>query len=125
MYFAIIIVLLIIIIYLLLRPKVKQEETKSSTPPPPAESFRDWNDILMEGSIEKGIIDSHANYIKNVRQFSSGANFASVTDDNTSPAFTNYMGFTRPRYIEEDDTARQVLSEDVEINKRNKHMTFV
>ena len=83
-----------------------------------------WSDVAAGMSVEQSVVDSHRQYIANVDKYSSGANFTSVADDNTSGVFTNFLGFSRPYYVEVDPTARQVPSHDTSVFKRNKHMYF-
>ena len=85
---------------------------------------KDWNDVISDISLDPGVKESHAAYNANVRQFSSGANFSAVSDDNTSPIFTNFIGFSRPQYVEIDSTARQIPDIDTTVLKRNKRLTF-
>lgn len=82
----------------------------------------DWNTVLVETSLDPAIKDSHLKYVSTTRQYSSGSNFTSVNDDNTSDMYTNFLGFSRPRYIPVDPTARQVPGHDETVLKRNKHM---
>ncbi len=85
---------------------------------------KDYNEIIAEVSLDPSIADSHNQYVANVRQFSSGANFSAISDDNTSPIFTNFIGFSRPQYVEVDETARQVPDIDTSVLKRNKRLAF-
>lgn len=83
-----------------------------------------WKDIAMGSSLDQSTVDSHRQYVSNMQQYSSGANFTAVADDNTSPIFTNFIGFSRPRYVPVDPTARQIPDVDTEVLKRNRYMTF-
>lgn len=125
---VVLIVAIILIYYLETRSHkvVAKLETfaEAPKPKPSAPQERSWNDIVQDKSLDPSIKDSHANYVANVRQYSSGANFTSVADDNTSGIFTNFLGFQRPRYVPIDPSARQIPDIDNEVLKRNKHMTF-
>lgn len=122
-------VITIIIVYLLyinyhtistLKPTivVSPVETPASTTMP-AETFKTWGEIVAEKSIDPGIIASHADYTANVRNYSTGAGFTQVADDNTSSIFTNFLGFYRPSYVPVGTTARQVPDVDIDVLKRN------
>ncbi len=119
---ATLIIVLLIIFYLEKNVPEKFEETKTTPQKPPEEAS--WNDILVKKSVDPDVVDSHAKYIANTRQFSSGANFASVADDNNSGVFTNFLGFSRPKFVAIDPTARQVPDVDMEVLKRNKHLRW-
>ncbi len=80
---------------------------------------------MANSNLDPSIIHSHNKYTQNTRQYSSGANFSAISDDNVSPMQTNFLGFSRPRYVEVDPTARQVPDYDEHTLKRNKRMTFV
>ena len=144
--FLIILVLAFIFIYYLDK-KVKEQKpivvtapvsTPTPTPTPTSmdeeevdnevyEDFAsrlDWTDVAKSQSIDPSIEESHSEYVHNTRQYSSGANFAAIGDDNNSDLFTNYLGFVRPDYIPIRSGLQQIPDLDNEVNKRNKHMTF-
>ena len=89
-----------------------------TVPPPVAESFT-WDDSIQQSSIDPGVVASHQNYVANVRNYSSGPSFTQVADDNTSPIYTNFLGFYRPTYVPVGTTARQVPDIDEDVLKRN------
>lgn len=107
-------------------PKEKIIESNEETPEEP-ETFvsNNWQGLMANANLDPSIIQSHDKYVQNVRQYSSGANFSAISDDNVSPMQTNYIGFTRPRFVEIDPTARQIPDYDHTTLKRNKHMVFV
>jgi len=82
--------------------------------PPPT-----WDDIVQQQSIDPGVMQSHQQYVANVRNYSSGPSFTQIADDNTSPIFTNFLGFYRPTYVPVGTSARQVPDIDTEVLKRN------
>lgn len=140
-YFVIVIILAIILIYYLNSKIVMDEVTvpptvtlSTSTPVTNNTSILEdtevedfaasWKDIAAGSSLEQSVIDGHRQYISNVTQYSSGANFAAVADDNNSPIYTNYVGFSRPRYVEISAGARQIPDIDTSVLKRNKYMKF-
>jgi hypothetical protein len=84
-----------------------------------------WQGSMANYNLEPSIVQSHDKYVQNVRQYSSGANFSAISDDNVSPMQTNFIGFSRPRFVDIDPTARQVPDYDHTTLKRNKHMVFV
>ncbi len=104
------------------KPEVK--ETFVSDITEEEEPELDWADISKTVSLDPSIKDSHKKYISNTRQYSSGANFTSISDDNTSGIFTNFLGFSRPKYVPIGEGARQVPDIDSEVLKRNKHLSF-
>ena len=120
----IIIVAIVIIYYLETRRKPEKFESAPQEIQVSEPAAKDWNDISADMTLEKGIIDSHNQYIAETRQFSSGANFSSIADDNNSALSTNYLGLVRPHYIPVRKTATQVSDFDEKIFKRNKHMYF-
>lgn len=128
MYYLIILVAIILIYYLETHPV----HAPPAPTPAPTENFttdavsaKDYVDVAAEMDLDPSIIDSHYQYVANVRQFSSGANYTSVADDNTSDLYTNYLGFVRPSYVEIRPGARQVPDIDDSVFKRNKRMVFV
>jgi hypothetical protein len=63
-------------------------------------------------------------FVKDVRRFSSGANFTAVTDDNTNTAFTNFVGLRRPEHVQIGSSARQVPDVDESVLQRNKNIRW-
>ena len=101
---------------------VSKEETVED---PETFVSNNWQGLMANSNLDPSIIQSHDKYVQNVRQYSSGANFSAISDDNVSPMQTNFIGFSRPRFVEIDPTARQVPDYDHTTLKRNKHMIFV
>ncbi len=85
---------------------------------------RNWKGFVADASLDPSVLSSHNKYVANVRQYSSGANFSAIADDNISPLQTNFLGFSRPQYVEVDPTARQVPDIDTTTLKRNRRVTF-
>jgi uncharacterized protein YacL len=127
---VIIVVVLIIIYYFYTKQSFKDTNNnvkfseQKKIEQPKMEVPQNWNDVISKISLEPSVVDSHNSYIANVRQFSSGANFSAVADDNTSPIFTNFIGFSRPQFVDIDPTARQIPDVDINVLKRNKRITF-
>jgi len=63
-------------------------------------------------------------FVKDVRRFSSGANFTSVTDDNTNLAFVNFRGLRRPEHVPIGPDARQQPDIDESVLSRNRPLRF-
>lgn len=116
-----VIMVALVLIYFM-QPKKKESYQQNVLLPLVEE--KSWNEVIQDKSLEPSIKDSHADYITNTRQYSSGANFTSVADDNTSGIFTNFLGFSRPKYVDIDPTATQIPDVDHTVLKRNKHITF-
>lgn len=57
-----------------------------------------WNEVIKTTELDPSTFDNHESFVKDARIFSSGANFTSVTDDNTNLAFTNFIGLRRPSF---------------------------
>jgi hypothetical protein len=79
-----------------------------------------WDQAIQATELDPATFSNHQEYVADVRRFSSGANFTSVTDDNTSPTFSNFVGLRRPEHVDVGDDARQVPSEDPTVLQRNK-----
>jgi hypothetical protein len=83
-----------------------------------------WQDVVETLDLDPSVKKNHQKYVANVRQYSSGANFASVDDDRRGTDSSNYVGFARKYYIPIDPTARQVPDYYPEVNLRNRHISF-
>src|ERR1700678_3635377 len=55
-----------------------------------------WEEVIQTTELDPSTFTNHNEFVKDVRRFSSGANFTSVTDDNTNLVFTNFIGLRRP-----------------------------
>jgi hypothetical protein len=83
-----------------------------------------WDAIIAETEIEPSAFANHMDFVKDVRRFSSGSNFTSVTDDNTNAAFTNFVGLRRPWHVPIGPDARQQPDIDESVLQRNKPMRW-
>jgi hypothetical protein len=141
-YLVLLIVVILIVLYYfviykknkrIVLPPISEREKKEILADPSEEKLPDqeefiannWQGLMANSNLDPSIIQSHNKYTQNTRQYSSGANFSAISDDNVSPMQTNFLGFSRPRYVEVDPTARQVPDYDEHTLKRNKRMTFV
>lgn len=79
-----------------------------------------WDEVLQVSELDPSTFENHADFVKDVRRFSSGANFTSVTDDNTNSAFTNFIGLRRPQHVDIGATARQIPDVDEDVLQRSK-----
>jgi hypothetical protein len=81
---------------------------------------------MQATEIDPSTFVNHMDYVKDVRRFSSGANFTSVTDDNTNIDFTNFRGLRRPQAIPNmiGASARQVPDIDENVLLRNKDLRW-
>lgn len=81
-----------------------------------------WDEAIKVSELDPSTFINQSEYVKDVRRFSSGANFTSVTDDNTSPTFTNFIGLRRNNAImnQVGQSSRQVPSEDETVLTREK-----
>lgn len=83
-----------------------------------------WNDVLKTTELDPATFANHQDFVKDVRRFSSGANFTSVTDDNTNSAFTNFVGLRRPQQVDIGASARQQPDIDQSVLKRNQPLRW-
>lgn len=79
-----------------------------------------WDEVIQTSELDPSTFINHQEFVKDVRRFSSGANFTSVTDDNTNLAFTNFIGLRRPEHVNIGDGARQIPDVDTDVLKRSK-----
>jgi hypothetical protein len=78
-----------------------------------------WGEVLKTSELDPSTFANHQDFVKDVRRFSSGANFTSVTDDNTNSAFTNFVGLRRPQHVDIGASARQQPDIDQSVLKRS------
>jgi len=83
-----------------------------------------WDEVLKTTELDPATFANHQDFVKDVRRFSSGANFTSVTDDNTNQAFTNFVGLRRPQQVDIGASARQQPDIDQSVLKRNKPLRW-
>lgn len=83
-----------------------------------------WDAVLQATELDPSTFRNHMDYVKDVRRFSSGANFTSVTDDNTNLAFTNFVGLRRPESVPIGESARQTPDVDESVLQRNRPIRF-
>jgi hypothetical protein len=83
-----------------------------------------WNEVLKTSELDPATFTNHQDFVKDVRRFSSGANFTSVTDDNTNSAFTNFVGLRRPSHVDIGASARQQPDIDQSVLKRNADLRW-
>lgn len=79
-----------------------------------------WDEYIKADDLDPSAFDSQAEFVKDVKRFSSGANFTSTADDNTSPIFTNFIGLRRPEHVPIGSSARQVPDIDETVLQRTK-----
>jgi hypothetical protein len=83
-----------------------------------------WSDSLAATELDPSTFENQANFVADVRQFSTGAGFTSVTDDNTNIDFTNFIGLRRPQHVPIGVSARQQPDIDQTVLQRNKDFRF-
>jgi hypothetical protein len=83
-----------------------------------------WDEVLQATELDPSTFANHMDFVKDVRRFSSGANFTSVTDDNTNLAFTNFRGLRRPEHVPIGPDARQQPDIDESVLMRNRPIRF-
>lgn len=114
----------------------------SSTPPPPGVSVLPpgqtsdtlmalgytgsvpWDEVLQAAELDPATHLRQMEFTKDVKRYSSGANFTDVSGDNNSFAFTNFTGLRRPQHVEIGYSARQVPDIDEDVLKRNKRFVI-
>jgi hypothetical protein len=83
-----------------------------------------WGEIIKATELDPSTFVNHSEFVKDVRRFSSGANFTSVADDNTSTDFVNFRGLIRPSHVPIGDTARQQPDIDQSVLQRNPRFSW-
>jgi hypothetical protein len=83
-----------------------------------------WDEVLKTSELDPSTFANHQDFVKDVRRFSSGANFTSVTDDNTNEAFVNFRGLRRPQHVAIGASARQQPDVDQSVLKRNEPLRW-
>lgn len=104
----------------------KKEEKSTNLPQVISEQLYDrgyegdvpWTEVIKT-SLDPATFTMHKEFVKDVRRFSSGANFTSVTDDNTNSVFTNFMGLRRPQHVPIGPTVRETPDVDETVLQRN------
>ena len=84
-----------------------------------------WSEIVKATELDPSTFVNHNEFVKDVRRFSSGANFTSVADDNTSVDFVNFRGLRRPTHVPIGNDARQQPDIDQSVLQRNSRFAFV
>lgn len=81
-----------------------------------------WDEQIALTELDPGMFQSQADFVKDVRRFSSTSSFTSVADDNTNSDFTNFVGLRRPEAIPNmiGGTARQIPDINETVLTRNK-----
>lgn len=83
-----------------------------------------WDEVMQASELDPSTFVNHMDFVKDVRNFSSGAAFTDVAEDNNSFAFVNFVGLRRPEHVEIGASARQQPDIDVSVLKRNKPFIF-
>lgn len=83
-----------------------------------------WDEVMQASELDPSTFVNHADYVKDVRNYSSGAAFTDKADDNNSFAFTNFIGLRRPEHVEIGASARQQPDISTEPLKRNRPFIF-
>lgn len=78
-----------------------------------------WDEKMKATELEPSLFVQQMDFVKDVRRFSSGANFTSVTDDNTNSDFVNFRGLRRPQHVPIGSSARQIPDIDETVLQRN------
>lgn len=133
--FALLFVVVIIIIFTYMGKSSKKSDetftTSRSIPDheqeqeqQPLEKVNSWMDIIKDNELDPSVEKNHDAFVRDITRFSSGANFTSVSDDNTNSAFTNWVGLRRPSHVNIGASARQIPDIDETILQRNKPFRF-
>jgi hypothetical protein len=83
-----------------------------------------WEEVIKVSELEPSTFTNHQDFVKDVRRFSSGANFTSVTDDNNNWSFTQFIGLQRPQHVDIGESSRQQPDVDQSVLKRNGQLRF-
>jgi hypothetical protein len=79
-----------------------------------------WDEVIQATELDPYTFVNHQSFVADVRRFSSGANFSSVADDNTSTDFVNFVGLRRPQHVPIGASSRQTPDIDETVLQRNK-----
>ena len=81
-----------------------------------------WDEVIASTELDPATFINHKEFVKDVRRFSSGAGFTSISDDNNSFAFVNFQGLRRGNAIPNmiGGTARQIPDIDESVLTREK-----
>lgn len=116
----IIIVIIGIVIYgfLVNREHWLEDEYSEHWPSNSSEQYNgntgSWSDKLIREELSESDLQRHYNdMVRQAPIFSSGAGYSVVAEDNTSPAFTDYVGLFPPSYVPILPDQRQVTDLDV------------
>lgn len=66
-----------------------------------------WDEVMQASELDPSTFVNHMDFVKDVRNFSSGAAFTDKDEDNNSFAFVNFIGLRRPQHVEIGASARQ------------------
>ena len=80
--------------------------------------------MIKVTDVDPSVHRNHQQFVADVRRFSSGANFTSVADDNTTWSATQFVGLRRPQHVDILPDARQQPSVDQDVLQRNKPLIF-
>lgn len=83
-----------------------------------------WDEAIQATEVDPATFASQQKYVREVRRFSSGANFTSVADDDNNLAFVNFVGLQRPQHVPIGASARQQPDIDQSVLQRNKQLRF-
>lgn len=83
-----------------------------------------WDEVMQASELDPSTFVNHMDFVKDVRNFSSGASFTDKDEDNNSFAFTNFIGLRRPEHVEIGASARQQPDISTDTLKRNKPLIF-
>lgn len=83
-----------------------------------------WDEVMQASELDPSTFANHSDFVKDVRNFSSGAAFTDKDESSESFAFTNFIGLRRPEHVEIGATARQQPDINTDVLKRNKPFIF-
>jgi len=85
----------------------------------------DWQNVMAASELDPSTFVNHMDFVKDVRNFSSGAAFTDKDEDSESFVFTNFIGLRRPQHVEIGASARQTVDVNESVLKRNRPYNFV
>lgn len=83
-----------------------------------------WDEVLKASELDASTQQNHRDFVKDVRRFSSGANFTSTNDENHNWSFTQFVGLRRPNHVHIGKDARQQPDVNQTVLQRNKPFVF-
>lgn len=83
-----------------------------------------YDEVIQASELDPSTFVNHMDFVKDVRNFSSGAAFTDKDEDSESFVFTNFIGLRRPQHVEIGASARQTVDVNEDVLKRSRPFVF-